>query len=358
MFSRLDRYIIRNFIPSFIICLFIITSLYVVIDLLQKLDELIELGDAALKLGFYYYAFLVPVIISQLFPAVILLAVGFVLVKFMKSNEILAMQVAGISLYRVLLPFFIMAVILSFFAACNQEWIVPRLAETTKGVERMAFEKNIKDNILLEDSDNNLILRVWQYDIKEEIMRSPFIFARYENGERRFIIKAEEGRWMKDEKQWMLINVVKNDYDETGRWVAPVNKMAEYLFKTSLTPERISKIEIDASLLSFEELKDVLKADPTNLRYHVIFHSRLAYPLTNFIILLLGIPFIIGFQQFSRNIFLRIGICVLISCAFYVLNFFCVNMGNSGVLHPILAAWLPIIIFGCLGLYFFDAMKI
>lgn len=357
MFSRLDRYIIRAFIPTFVLCLFIITSLYVIIDLLQKLDELMELGNKAFTLGLYYYAFLGPVIILQLFPAITLIAVGFVLVKFMKNNEILAMQVAGISIYRTLLPIFVISVILSFAAGVNQEWIIPRLALKIKTAEHMTFEKNTRNNILMEDSENRLILRIWRYDIKEQIMKSPFILAKHENGKRQFIIKAEEGKWMGNNK-WQLLNVVKNDYDISGKWIAPVNDLVEYTFETMLTPEKIVNMEVGPTLLSLEELKELMKNDPANFHNFVIYHSRLAYPLTNFVILLLGIPFVIGFEQLSRNIFLRLGICAVICCAFYVLSYFCINMGNTGMLHPALAAWLPIVIFGCLGIYFFDTMKV
>ncbi|MGR3320122.1 MAG: LptF/LptG family permease [Candidatus Anammoxibacter sp.] len=356
MFSRLDRYIIRAFIPTFALCLFVIVSLYIIIDLIQKLDELIELGGKAFTLGFYYYAFLGPVIILQLFPAITLIAVGLVLVKFMKNNEILAMQVAGISIYRTLLPIFVISVVLSFAAGGNQEWIIPKLASKIKEVERMIFEDNIRNNILLEDNDNNQILRIWRYHVKEQTMKSPFIIAKHENGKRKYIIKAEEGRWVGDNK-WLLSNVVKNDYDESGKWIAPVQEMREYTFETTLTPENILNIEIDPSLLSLEKLKELMKNDPANFHYAVIYHSRLAYPLTNFVILLLGVPFIIGFEQISRNVFLRIGICVLTCATFYVLNYFCINMGNTGMLHPALAAWLPIVIFGCLGIYLFDTMK-
>lgn len=357
MFSRLDRYIIMAFIPSFLICLFVITGLYVVIDLLQKLDELIELGDKAVKLALSYYAYLVPVIILQLFPAITLIAVGFVLTKFMKTNEILAMQVAGISIYRTLLPIFVISVILSFAAGGNQEWVIPKLASQIKSVERMAFEKNVRNNILLEDSKNRIILRVWMYDINENTMKSPFVLSRYEDGKRKFIVKAETGKWIGDNK-WKLSNVVKNNYDERGNWIAPVEEMDEYIFETELTPEKITKFEMDANLLSLEELKGRIRNDPNNFPYSVIYHTRLAYPLTNFVILLLGIPFIIGFEQLSRNVYLRIGICGVICCAFYVLNYFCVNMGNTGLLHPALAAWLPIVIFGSLGIFLFDTMKV
>ncbi len=356
MFSRLDRYIIRAFVPSFFLCLFIITSLYMVIDLLQKLDDLIELGDKAFTLGLYYYAFLVPVIILQLFPAITLIAVGFVLVRFMKSNEILAMQVAGISIYRTLMPIFVISVILSFAAGGNQEWVIPRMAAKIKMVERMTFEKNTRNNVLIADNNNKLILRVWEYDINDRVMKSPFILARHENGTRKFIINAQEGKWTVGNK-WLLKNVVKNDYDESGKWIAPVNEMEEFMFESSITPETITKLELDPSLLNLEEVKKLMESDPMNFHYSVIYHTRLAYPLTNFVILLLGIPFLVGFETLSRNVFFRIGICVMVCCVFYVLNYFCINMGNTGMLHPALAAWLPIAIFGSLGLYFFDTLK-
>jgi len=355
MFSRLDRYIIRSFIPSFFLCLFIITSLYIVIDLLQKLDELIDLGSDGITLALSYYAFLAPAIILQLFPAITLIAVGFVLIKFMKSNEILAMQVAGISLYRTLLPIFIISVILSFAAAGNQEWIIPKYAAQMKNVERMTFEKNIRNDLLLEDSENKIILRIWEYDLNEELMKSPFILARHDNGKRKFIIKADKGKWLENNK-WMLMNVVKNDYDIDGNWKAPVNEMQEYVFETTITPDDIINIEIDPRLLGFEALKNLKDSDPSNFQYSVIYHTRLAYPLTNFIILLLGVPIIIGFEQFSRSIYLRIGICAIICGVYYVLNYLCINMGNTGMMHPALAAWLPLIIFGSLGLYFFETM--
>ncbi len=355
MFSRLDRYIIRSFIPAFFLCLFIITSLYIVIDLLQKIDGLIELGNKALTLSLYYYAFLAPSIILQLFPAITLIAVGFVLIKFIKSNEILAMQVAGISLYRTLMPIFVISVILSISAAGNQEWLIPKLSKKMKSVERMTFEKNVRSDLVVEDIPNKIILRIWEYDIKEDLMISPFILARYENGKRKYIIKADEGKWL-GENKWLLKNVVKNDYDEKGKWRAPLNELDEYIFETTLKPVNILKVETDARLLSFDELKKLIKRDPTNFQISVIYHTRLAYPITNFVVLLLGVPFIVGFEQLSKSVYLRIGICSLICGFFYVLNYFCINMGNTGIIEPALAAWLPIVIFGSLGLYFFETM--
>ncbi len=116
MLLRIDKYIVKTFIPTFFLCMFAICGIYIVVDALQKLDDLIELGSKAFLLVLYYYAFMVPVILAQLFPAITLIAVSLVLVRFARNNEILAMQVAGICLYRILLPVFVLSVIMSFAA--------------------------------------------------------------------------------------------------------------------------------------------------------------------------------------------------------------------------------------------------
>ncbi|MFQ5965731.1 MAG: LptF/LptG family permease [Candidatus Scalinduaceae bacterium] len=357
MLFKIDKYIIKTFIPSFFICLFILCGIYIVIDALQNLDDFVELGSKAIPLALNYYAFMIPVVLAQLFPAITLIAVSLVLVRFARNNEILAMQVAGICLYRILLPVFVLSVIMSFAAVVNQELVIPRYAEKLKRVEQSTFEENEKSNVLVEDKLNRILLRAWTFNIKEGKIGAVFVIGRNENGKKSFTISAKEGKWL-GENKWLLSDAVKHNYDENGKWVAPARQIKNYFLETTLTPERLNKVDINATLKSFKELRNLCESEPENPRYSVMFHSRAAYPLTNFVLLFLGIPFIIGFERMSRNIFLRVGINVLICCAFYVLTYLCVNLGDMGILHPILAAWLPIVIFGCLGLFFFDLMNI
>ena len=108
---------------------------------------------------------------------------------------------------------------------------------------------------------------------------------------------------------------------------------------------------------NFKQLKELCKNEPDNPRNSLLFHSRIAYTLTHFVLLLLGIPLVIGFERLSRNLFLRVGLCVLVCGIFYSLSFICSNLGNTGMIYPILAAWLPIVILGSVGLLFFDMMK-
>ncbi|HHT9129999.1 MAG TPA: LptF/LptG family permease [Candidatus Brocadiaceae bacterium] len=356
MFSRLDNYILRAFIPTFFMCLIIISGIYVIVDLLQKLGEFVDMGGEAFSTGLRYYAYLFPVIIFQFFPAITLIAVGIVLVRMAKNREILAMQVAGISLYRILLPIFIVTALMSFASFGDQEWIIPRFGQKLETLRQTSFSNAFQQNLLFDDKENKTLIRIWKYNNKTQQMKSVFILARYENGKKKFTINADEGRWLGN-NTWLLTKVVKHIYDERGRWIAPVQQIDSLEFESTITPMELGKIKLEPSLLNFEQLKELCKNEPDNPRNSVLFHSRIAYTLTHFVLLLLGIPLVVGFERLSRNLFLRVGFCVLICGIFYSLSFVCSNLGNTGILHPILASWLPIVIFGSVGLLFFDMMK-
>ncbi|MEK6635620.1 MAG: LptF/LptG family permease [Planctomycetota bacterium] len=356
MFSRLDNYILKAFIPTFFMCLLIISGIYIIVDLLQKLGEFVDMGGEAFGTGVRYYAYLFPVIIFQFFPAVTLVAVCIVLVRLAKNREILAMQVAGISLYRILLPIFVVTVFMSFASFGDQEWIIPRFAERLETLQQTSFGNNIQRNLLLDDKENNTLIRVWRYDNKIQRMQSVFIIGRYENNKKKFTISADEGRWLGNNK-WLFTKVVKHNYDKRGKWIAPVQLIDSLEFDSTVTPQELGKIKLDPSLLNFQQLKELCKNEPDNPRNSLLFHSRIAYTLTHFVLLLLGIPLVIGFERLSRNLFLRVGLCVLVCGIFYSLSFICSNLGNTGMIYPILAAWLPILILGSVGLLFFDMMK-
>lgn len=314
------------------------------------------MGGEALSTGLRYYVYLFPVIIFQFFPAITLIAVCLVLVRLSKNREILAMQVAGISLYRILLPIFIVTVFMSFASFGDQEWIIPRFAERLETLRQASFGDNIQKNLLLDDKENNTLVRIWKYNNKTQNMQSVFILARYENRKKKFTISADEGRWLGN-NTWLLTKVIKHTYDEQGRWIAPMQQIDSLEFQSTITPMDLGEIKLDPSLLNFTQLKELCKNEPDNPRNSVLFHSRIAYTLTHFVLLLLGIPIVVGFERLSRNLFLRVGLCVLICGIFYALSFICSNLGNTGLIHPILAAWLPIVIFGPVGLLFFDMMN-
>ncbi len=357
MLFKVDKYIAKSFIPSFVVCMFAICGIYVVVDVIQKIDDFIEMGAKSLSLATHYYILMIPVFITQLFPAITLISVSLVLVRFVKNNEILAMQVAGFNLYRILLPVFVLSILLSLLAVANQELLIPKFAEELARVEQTTFEDKEKHNIIMEDGDNNLLFRTGTLNVIEKSLKSVYVVGKYGNGKKKFTISAKDGKW-RENSGWLLTKTTLHNYDENGKWVAPAIRIDEHFLETTLTPEQLNTVDVNSTLKSFKELRGLCKSEPENQRYSTMLHTRIVYPLTNFVLLFLGIPVMLGFDRMSKNVFLRVGLSMLICGAFFVLSYVCANLGNMGILHPMLAAWIPVVIFGCVGLMLFDGMRI
>lgn len=354
MFSRLDRYLIRTFIPSFLVCSFIFLGIYLVVDIFQKLDDLFALGDKALPMALNYYSLFLPTMMVKLFPAIILMATGFVLVKLSKGNELLAMQIAGLSLYRILLPLFVTVAILSLMAMGNQEFLIPSFAYTLERTKTITFDRSELKNLFLEDRTKNIVISVARYDVVEETMKSIFILGRDKNKGELYTVNTKEGKWVGN-NTWYLTDLVKNNYKE-GKWVAPTEEIKEYFLETEITPADMREEERDPSLMSLLQMRSQWKKEPEDPRYPVFFYSRLAYPFTSLVLMLLGVPFIVGFQKLRKNLFLSISTLMGVVCSYFIISMFCTNLGITGNLHPLLAGWLPVLAFATIGVLLFDWM--
>ncbi len=87
----------------------------------------------------------------------------------------------------------------------------------------------------------------------------------------------------------------------------------------------------------------------------VLFHTRLTRPLLGFLLVLMGLSVILRDQ--NRNVFISAGLCLVICAVFFAAEIASKNLGDSEYLSPIMAAWLPVLVFGPLGFVAFDAIQ-
>ena len=84
-------------------------------------------------------------------------------------------------------------------------------------------------------------------------------------------------------------------------------------------------------------------------------HRRFAFPLANFILLLLGLPFVMRSE--SQSIILGLSMALALGTGYLIFTVICAHLGNVGGLNPMLSAWLPVLFFGALGLTLFDSIE-
>src|SRR5437868_7218651 len=99
----LDRYVIRNFLQVYLYCIAGFISIWLIFDVSDNISTFIDEHVGLLLVG-RYYATQIPQVLIILLPVSLLLSLLFALGRMSRSNEIVSMLTAGISLPRVLLP--------------------------------------------------------------------------------------------------------------------------------------------------------------------------------------------------------------------------------------------------------------
>ena len=120
----LDRYIIRQFLIVFLFGLLAFIAIFIIIDMMEKLDDFID-AQAPTSTIVQYYIASIPDIVKLMIPVAVLLSSLFVTGRLSSQNELAAIKSSGVSLYRIMAPFLIVTFIICFASIYLNGWIVP-----------------------------------------------------------------------------------------------------------------------------------------------------------------------------------------------------------------------------------------
>src|ERR1700759_4737367 len=122
----LDRYILRNFLITFLFTIIALTVISVVIDTSEKADDFVKSGLSTAQIITKYYFGFIPFIISMIFPLMVFIAVIYFTSKLAGRSEIVAILANGVRYRRFLRPYFVGGVILgAVLWYCNM-YVFPR----------------------------------------------------------------------------------------------------------------------------------------------------------------------------------------------------------------------------------------
>ena len=155
LFTRLDKYIIKKFLGTYVFSIILIISIAVVFDYNDNVDKFTTNNAPWEGIIFTYYANFIP-FYSNLFSALfVFISVIFFTVKLADNSEIIAMLAAGVSFRRLMWPYMFSAALiaaLNFYLGTD---VIPR-----GSVERLAFENQYKKRIKVKMWADNVHLQV------------------------------------------------------------------------------------------------------------------------------------------------------------------------------------------------------
>jgi lipopolysaccharide export LptBFGC system permease protein LptF len=370
----LDRYVTRIFVSTFGVVLLFILSIFLVLTVIMRIDALLEVREALVARGHSvpgilgrYCLISIPFLLLQFLPFVTIISASIAFVRLLRGNEIVPMIVAGRSPGRIATPVMCCAGLVALSMFAMQEWAAPRLSDSRLWLESLMdgrFEGEFDDVPRLEDGAGN-IWTIDRFNPRNRRIEGVRVlrFRDPETGLERGTLEIPSAVWrtgVSGRRGWHADGaVLVLDAEGTGlgrREAWPADRP----LPTDLRPDRIELMLAKESpttgaALSLSEAARKARDAPDDPRPLVLFHGLLTWPLANLLLLLLGLPFL--FRLGERNFLVGIGIALLLSAAYFATDHVICDFGKRGALPPMLAAWMPVVLFASLAFAIRDALR-
>jgi lipopolysaccharide export system permease protein len=356
----LDRYILRQFIVSFLFGLLAILLVFLIIDMMEKLDDFMDAG-ASLKTVIDFYLAFFPEIIKLTTPVAVLLAALFVTGRLSGQNELAAMKSGGISLYRLMAPFAAVALLICLISVYFNGWIVPNANQRKAYIERTYLHggsnPTIRYNILFQEGPNRIV-SIDYFDIQARSAHRVSIQEFDPATETKLVRRLDAAlmQWQNSrsddapENSWVLLSGSTHDFTDTTQTVAMFNRLP--VGRLSLTPEDIEKKQRTPDEMDYHDLKEFIenqqRAGQDVARWLVEYHAKVAFPFASVIMVLFGVPFASARPRTGAA--LGFGISTAITFIYLIFMKASQVFGYNGDIHPLLTAWLANIIFFVAGI--------
>ncbi|MCL5670938.1 MAG: LPS export ABC transporter permease LptG [Acidobacteria bacterium] len=362
VFQILDLYVLSSWLFYLAILLVAFTGIYMIFDFFQHLGDIVR-NHIPLLTVLEYYGYLTPQVVYLLLPLCVLVATLVSFGLLTKSNEIIAVKSAGISLYRIAVPVLIVAGVLSFgmFALGNnylpntnqrQDAILNEIkgkpAQTMYRPDRQWIfgESNKIYNYRFFDPDQNAFADLSVFEVDSSTF----------NLDRR--IYATRAFWEPHLHEWVLENGWVRDFaDGRVKDYKPfsVSTFTELTEKPAYFKKEVKPSEQMSVLELRNYIRELKQSGFDVVRLSVAFYSKFSYPLIAFVITLIAIPF--SFTTGSRGTLAGIALSIGIAIIYWSVSSLFQAMGNLSQLPPAVAAWSPDMIFGLGGIYLFTRLK-
>ncbi len=347
----LDKYISKKFLGVVVFALIAFISIFIVVDLVEKLDTFIK-HDVPKIIVLQFYLYSMPFIIVITLPVAMLLASLFSMGNLARRNEIIAMKSSGLSLYRILLPLFIISFIISTGALVFGEYVMPRASEKKEFItdeylekEKESWRKRINNLYMQHDQDRRISMRYFHATKETGYGVSIKKFADQE-----LVYRIDARKMVWEDSVWVLYDGYERSFNNDIE--TAVSFQQKTLQDENLTPKDFSKVLKLSEEMSYKELKAFIQEVRTNggdpNQWLVDLYLKISVPFASFIIVLFGAP--LSSRKRRGGAMTGFGISLAICFVYFGIVKTFQAMGHNGHIQPFFAAWVANFIFGFGGI--------
>jgi lipopolysaccharide export system permease protein len=360
--DTLDRYVFRQFLGIFGICVSGLFMIWLLIDLTDKIGDFLA-TDRVLRTIVVFYLMRFPSVLLFLSPYSLLLALLYSLGKFSAHREVIAMIQSGRGVWRLARPLLIAGVLCVLFSmGLNYHW-APVSEGAVDDILAEASGKNPTEatQVLFRNSVDRRLWMIGAFPSDYQLGQALVNVEVTTTDDHQALvsrISAERALWNRGTRQWTFEGAMLGIY-------TPDNPPVFRKFDTPLvintwseTPWQLIKPGLRPSCLGIPDLSTWLHVNVSNhgfadpAPYLTHWHYRWALPFTCLVTVLLAAPLGIYFSR--RGPAGGVFLAIVLSAVMLLVGNVVLAFGEAGKIPPALAAWLPNLLFALIGVYLFS----
>lgn len=329
-------------------------SIAIIFDVSERIDDFIKTDPPVGAIIFEYYVNFI-IFYGNLFSSLLIfITVIFFTAKMASNTEIVAILSSGVGFNRLLLPYFLAAILLAGFSLYANHWLVPDANKKRLDFENTYIRnpyQNTERDIHIQTAPGEFIY-FESYNVKYN-KGYKFSLEKWEGTELKLKIMAASCQWDTTANQWRLDGYFIRQIEGLKETVREGLRLDTAL---NLSPKNFEKRLTNTEMMNYRELDKFIEDETRSGSEYIPFyevekHQRSSYPFAAFVLTLIGVS--VASRKVRGGIGLHIAFGLLL-CVSYILamKVTTVYATNAG-LNPLAAVWIPNALFGILSVYLY-----
>ncbi len=339
----LDIYITKKFLGTFFFSIALILSIATIFDFSEKVDNFLD-HDAVLKeIVFIYYLNFMPyfaVLFSSLF---VFVSVIYFTSRMAYRTEIIAIISSGMSLNRLLRPYFFSAAVIAILSFLLNDYVIPdanRIRLDFEEVYYHAIPQRMTERDIHRQIEPGVFIYMESYSTLSDLGHR-FSMEKFEEGKLVSKLISDYIKWDTTTNKWVIRNYYIRELDG---FTERIVKGARLDTTLSIYPSDFKRRLNFRETMSTKELKEYIKqlemlGESSVKAYQIEWHKRYAFPFSAFILTLIGVS--VSSRKVKGGIGMQLGIGLMVAFSYLLFLQFSSQFAIKGSLHPMIAVWMP-----------------
>lgn len=353
--KRLDLYIIKKFLGTYLFAIFLIIAIAVVFDYNEKMDKFSQNNAQWSDIIFDYYLNFIPYFANLFSPLFVFISVIFFTSKLAENSEIIAMFSTGMSFKRLMRPYMISAAIIAGATFFLGSYIIPKGSVTRLAFEDQYVKKRRTTsarNIQLEVDSGVIAYIGTYYDYRKTA--NQFSLDKFVDKQLVSHLTARTASYDTTSlHKWTIRDYTIREMDGMTETITRGSKLDTII---KMEPSDFLIMRNQQEMLTSPQLSEYIDQQKRrgfgNIKeFEIEYHRRIAASFASFILTAIGLS--LSSRKVKGGMGLHLGIGLGLSFSFIMFQTVSSTFAVNGSTPPIVAVWIPNLLFTLIAIYLY-----